>query len=315
MFKSGKRGAYMYKKQEIMVKSRSDGLNLSVLMMLPEEGDSCRGVVQMLHGMSEHKDRYLPLIQFLADHGYASVIHDHRGHGKSVKSPSGLGYMYEVGMEGFIDDVLLINELAHEKVPDVPLILFGHSMGTLAARVFLRSHDDCMDKLILSGPPCKNPVVDMGILLAKIQKTFRGARSKGRLLENISTGSYGKAFKEENSKSAWLSSDPAVPKDYDEDPYCGFTFTADGYLVLLNMLKYTYMEKGWNCTKPHMPILYLGGMQDPCIGGKTKFDNEMMVLKRAGYDHVSGKMYEGMRHEICNEKEKMQVFEDILKFL
>lgn len=304
----------MYQKSEITVQSRVDGLNLSVLMLLPDEGDSCKGVVQMLHGMSEHKERYLPLMEFLAEQGYASVIHDHRGHGKSVKSPRGLGFMYEAGMDGFMDDVLLINELAHEKAADLPVIVFGHSMGSLAARVFLREHDDCMDKMIVSGPPCKNSVVDMGILLAKLQKNFRGSRSVGKLLEKMSIGVYRKAFANE-SKCAWLCTDPAVVEAYETDPLCGFTFTADAYLVLLNLLKYTYLEKGWKCTNPNMPILYLGGANDPCIDGKTNFDEEMMVLKRAGYNQVTGKMYEGMRHEICNEKEKEKVYEDIVKFL
>ncbi len=305
----------MYNKAETTVKSRADGLDLSVLMMLPEAGDDCKGVVQMLHGMCEYKERYIPLMTFLAENGYASVIHDHRGHGKSVKSVRGLGFMYEVGKEGFMDDIFLVNVLAREKVPDVPVIVFGHSMGSLAARVFLREHDDCMDKLILSGPPSKNAAVDMGIMLAKMQKIFRGSRCPGRLLENISFGAYRKPFKDENSKSAWICSDRAVVDAYEADPYCGFTFTVDGYLVLLNLLKDTYLEKGWNCTRPDMPILYLGGISDPCIGGKSNFDDEMLVLKRAGYNRVAGKLYEGMRHEICNEPGKMQVFEDILKFL
>ena len=313
--KREKRGVCMFENIDAIVRSRADGLELSVRMLLPQEGETCKGVVQILHGMSEHKDRYLSFMNFLADHGYASVIHDHRGHGKSVKSIRGLGFMYEVGMEGFMDDILLINEMIHDKLPDVPLTVFGHSMGSLAARVFLREHDHCMDKMIVSGPPSKNALVDMGIILAKLQKTVKGPRSLGKLLEKISMGSYRKAFRDEKSKSAWLCSDRKIVEAFDADPYCGFTFTVDGYLTLLSLLKYTYLEKGWTCTKPDMPILYLGGLQDPCIGGKVHFDDEMLVLKRAGYTRVAGKLYEGMRHEVCNERNKNSVYEDILKFL
>lgn len=309
----------MYQKSELTVQSKCDTLPLSVLMLLPDQGDTCKGVVQLVHGMSEHKERYLPLMEYLAQHGYASVIHDHRGHGKSVRSEQDLGYMYEVGMDGLISDVLQINEFTHEKFPDLPVFMFGHSMGSLVARVFLREHDDCIDKLILSGPPSRNKLVDCGILLAKLQKKFKGGHSQGKMLEKISVGAYGKAnakaFPNELTISSWICSDPEVVKVYEESRLCGFTFTADGFLTLFQLLKYTYKEKGWNCTNPNLPILYLGGSDDACIGGADKFQDEMMVLKHAGYNYVDGKMYSGMRHEICNEMGKEEVFADIVKFL
>ena len=297
---------------EKTIPSRADGLQLSVLMIQPE--GILKGAVQILHGMSEYKERYLPVMEFLATHGYASVIHDHRGHGKSVKSESDYGYMYEVGYEGFLDDVLLVNEFVHEQFPDIPLILFGHSMGTLAARAFLREHDDCVDKVILSGPPCKNSVVDMGLLIAKLQKSVRGSRCPAKLLDSMSIGTYQKAFKEEGI-TAWLCSDSKMAKIYEQDSRCGFLFTVDGYLVLLRLLKYSYQEKGWSCKYTDLPIMFLGGADDPCIGGKEKFEEEMAVMKKVGYQAVSGKLYDGMRHEICNEIGKEQVLEDILGFL
>lgn len=307
----------MYKKSEQTIKSRVDGLEVSVLAILPdanEKGD-CKGIVQLIHGMCEYKERYLPLMEFLAEHGYASVIHDHRGHGKSVKSSRDLGYMYEVGVDGFLDDVLLINEFVHEQMPGVPVTVFGHSMGSLAARVFLREYDDCMDALILSGPPSKNGAVDMGILLAKMLKRLKGARSLGKILEVLSFGSYAAPFREEKSKYAWINSDWDAVKAYEADPLCGYTFTTDGYLVLLHLLKMTYQIDGWECKKPELPILFLGGEQDPCVGGKKKFEEEVRALKQVGYQNVSGKMYPGMRHEICNEPQKNLVFQDVLGFL
>lgn len=309
----------MCQKSEITVLSKCDALPLSVLIVLPDKEDTGKGVVQLVHGMSEHKERYIPLMEYLAKQGYISVIHDHRGHGKSVCSEQDLGYMYEVGMKGLVDDVEQINEGIHKRWSDLPVAMFGHSMGSLAARVFLREHDDQIDKLVLSGPPSRNVLVDMGILLAKMQKWIKGGRSKGSLLEKMSVGAYAKAnaktFPEDLTVSSWICSDPGVVKAYEENPLCGFTFTADGFLTLFQLLKHTYKEKGWKCSKPDLPILYLGGSDDVCIGGVDKFQDEMMVLKRAGYHYVDGKMYAGMRHEICNEKEKEEVFADIVKFL
>lgn len=302
----------MIKNEQILV-SKVDGLPLSMYVIRPEK--TCKGVIQILHGMSEYKDRYLPVMQFLADHGYASVIHDHRGHGKSVRSESDFGYMYEVGCDGFLEDVLLVNEYAHQQFSGVPFVLFGHSMGTLAARAFLKEHDELVDLVILTGPPCANSVVDMGILIAKVQKRVKGALAPAYLLSQMSIGAYCKAFQKEPYKSAWICSDTEVVQKYESDSKCGFIFTVDGYEVLLNLLKRTYQKDGWKCSKADLPILYLGGSEDPCIGGNDKFTHEMEVMKQVGYRNVSGKMYEGMRHEICNEKGKEQVYQDILNFI
>ena len=63
--------------------SECDGLPLSGLCLLPEGAP--RAAVQLTHGMCEHKERYLPLMRYLAQGGFACFIIDHRGHGGSVK--------------------------------------------------------------------------------------------------------------------------------------------------------------------------------------------------------------------------------------
>ena len=95
----------------------------------------------------------------------------------------------------------------------------------------------------------------------------------------------------------------------------GFTFTLDGYIVLLKLLKYTYEKKNWACKNTQMPVLFLGGEKDPCISGEKKFADMMLLLEQMGYKNVSGRLYEGMRHEVLQEPGRMEVYEDILNFL
>lgn len=80
------------------IKSRADGLELSVLEVVPE--GTLRGIVQLVHGMSENKERYQPFMEYLAAQGFLTVIHDHRGHGASVRHKRDLGYMYGGGRRG-----------------------------------------------------------------------------------------------------------------------------------------------------------------------------------------------------------------------
>ena len=65
------------------IKSEKDNLNLSIAIIEPKVKP--KGIVQISHGMSEHKERYYDFMKYLSDNGYICVIHDHRGHGARVK--------------------------------------------------------------------------------------------------------------------------------------------------------------------------------------------------------------------------------------
>ena len=151
----------MSRKYESSFVSEADGMNISVMAVLPDE-KPYRAMVQIVHGMSEHKERYLPFMEYLAEKGYVTVIHDHRGHGKSVRSKGDLGYMYGGGAEAMLKDIGTVNRDIRERFPELSLILMGHSMGSLAVRAFAGKHDDCMDMLIVCGSPSKNAARPLG---------------------------------------------------------------------------------------------------------------------------------------------------------
>ena len=151
-------------KYESSFKSEADGLEISVMALIPDK-KPYRAVVQLVHGMSEHKERYIPFMQYLAklgyvvvimNHCYITVIHDHRGHGKSVKHQDDLGFTYGGGAQAMLQDIRTVNRKIHAYYPELPLILMGHSMGSLAVRAFVAEHDSCADMLIVCGSPSYN---------------------------------------------------------------------------------------------------------------------------------------------------------------
>lgn len=304
----------MYAKREEYLISNADGLPISVLTVLPEKKPYC-GIVQLVHGMCEYKERYMKLMEYLASQGYVAVIHDHRGHGKSVRSKEDLGYTYGGGAEAMLSDIALVNTEVRERYPELPLILMGHSMGSLAVRAFAAKHDDCMDMLIVCGSPSKNPARAAGTLVAKAEQKLRGGRHRSRLLESLSFGSYAARFRDEKSKHAWVCSDPEVYREYGENELCGFTFTDDGYLALFELMRQTYDVKHWDCKSPKMPVLFIAGEKDPCIGNVRQFASAVRSMRSAGYLDVKGKLYPGMRHEILNEVEKEKVYHDIVVYM
>lgn len=181
--------------------SKADGLEISCLAVVPELGrdEKYKGIIQIVHGMSEYKERYLPFMEYMAERKYVSVIHDHRGHGKSVRSKEDLGYMYGGGADAMLQDIHTVNCLIRDHFPELPLILFGHSMGSLAVRAYAAHHDGCMDMLIVCGSPSYNVLRPVGVALAKAEKTVFGPKHSAGLIEMMSFGSYAMRFKKEKT--------------------------------------------------------------------------------------------------------------------
>lgn len=301
------------KENKTVLCSKYDGLSLSVLYTEPK--GMCKGVVQISHGMAEHKERYLPFMEYLAEHGYTTVIHDHRGHGESVKKTEELGYFYEGKDKAVVEDLHQITKWAKEKWPQKSFYMLGHSMGSLAARVYLKTYDYELDKLILTGPPCKNPAVDLGLVFARLQKKIKGSLYKSKEIEALAFGGFAAKFREEKHKTSWIAADKSVVEAYDASELCGFPFTTDGFEGLFLLMKHAYDKKGWRLQNPQLPILFLAGEEDPCAGNGRQFVKELQFMKQVGYQQVTGKRYSGMRHEILNEKDKMQVYANIVAYL
>ena len=292
------------------VKSAHDGLALSVSELLPEGRP--RALVQLAHGMAEHKERYFPLMRFLADNGFACIVNDHRGHGASVRSADDLGYFYANGDDGLLKDMKQLSDAFCAAHPGLPLFLLGHSMGSLAARAYAARYGRCLRGLVLSGSPGENGAAGMGLLLTHISALLHGGEhGKSAFLAGLVGGSFAKRFPG-GSPFAWLSANEANVKAYEADPLCGFPFTINGYRALLRLMQAAYDKKA--PMPPELPVHFMSGEDDPCAPDRAGFESAMQNLRARGSKTVTGKMYPHLRHEIFNENEPV-VLEDLLKQL
>ena len=298
---------------ELTITSPCDGLALSCLYVEPS-GEP-RGVVQISHGMCEHKERYVPFMEFLVQNGFACVINDHRGHGASVRKAEDLGYMYKKGWLSMVLDTKAVTDWAKEKWPGKPLTLLGHSMGSMVVRSYLKRFDDSIDALIVSGCPSDNPAKGAGKALAAILGTVCGWHFRPSLLQKMSFGAYNKEFVSEGWPSAWVCSDKTVLEAYHKDPLCQYVFTANGFYNLLALMQDCYGAKGWKTANTSLPVSFLSGAQDPCRVSDEALSKAADCVRAAGYGNVSVKLYPDMRHEILNETDRMTVWSDILALL
>lgn len=292
------------------IASSSDDIELSILISVPSEKP--KAILQIVHGMCEYKERYKGFMEYISLHGYVCVIHDHRGHGKSVKSSDDLGYFYKGGYSAMIEDTKYVRDFARAKYPGLYPILFGHSMGSMIARAYLKRYDRTILGLVVCGSPSRNRAAGIAQVLAWFSAKIFGDRYRPRFIQKLAFGPFNSRFRHEGSPNAWICSDPEVVQAYDRDPLCSFTFTANGFYNLFSLMRYTYRKFGWKVRNPMLPILFISGKEDPCMRGIKNFKASVKTLSDVGYEDVVSMLLPGMRHEILNEKGKENVWYDIL---
>lgn len=297
------------KKEEFTIKSNFDGLTLGVSLRIPEKPT---GILQLVHGMAEHRERYHDFMDYCVEQGLVVIIHDHRGHGASVKSKDDYGYFGKGGAEAMVQDVHQVTKYVRERFPDLPLTLMGHSMGSLVVRCYIQEYDREIDGLIVCGSPSKQIGSKIGVMVAKFLKVFQGGRHRSEFINKIAFGGGARRFKGSTSPNSWIVSDPAVVAAYDADERDGFVFTLDGFENLFTLMNRAYSKKGWQMQNPNLPILFIAGADDPCIINKKHFERAMEFLRKRGYHDVKGKLYPHMRHEILNEIGKAEVWAGVV---
>lgn len=298
--------------EKIIIKSRYDNLKISVAIYRPE--GKPKAVLQFVHGMCGCKERFAPVMDYLSDNGIACIASDHRGHGESVKSMSDLGYFYSGGYKALVDDLRVVTRWGLEEFPGIPYYLLGHSMGSLAARIYTKEDDSDLSGLIICGSPSWNPMSVLGRFFTGLMCMAGFGHSRPGFLQNMTSDSYNRRFVSEGPQ-AWTCSDPEVRKSFRENPLCNFRFTMNGANNLMKMMGKTYDTKNWKVSHPMMPILFLSGSDDPCMISEKKFHKAALAMVKAGYRNVSSTLYPGMRHEVLNEIGKQDVWNEILHFI
>ena len=276
-------------------------------------GEGKQAIVQIAHGMSEHVERYNAFAEYLTSYGFVVYMNEHAGHGEAADT---LGYFAEKdGMEYVIADMKSLHDEAVKDYPGLPVFLLGHSMGSFLARKYITKYGKELAGCILSGTSGSNPALGVGLMLSSIQKKIKGDKSIGKFLTFMAFGSYLKKIDSPVNANAWISRDDEVCKEYQNDEYCGFKFTASGFYDLFTLLK-EINEKDWPEKVPkELPIYLFSGSEDP-VGSYGKGVEEVFEnLKKTGHGDVIMKLYEGGRHEMLNELNKEEVYEDTLKWL
>lgn len=278
------------------------------------QGD-LKAIMVVVHGMAEHRKRYDRFAKMISEHGIGVLTYDQRGHGESVSDPSELGYFGRFdGWMHLVKDLNVMISSVKEKF-DVPVILFGHSMGSMVARCYLKRYGQKVDAVILSGAPNFTPFAYAGRLLAYIMCSFGSEKRRSMLLHQMVEGGFIRSVEDPQTEVDWLSYNMSNVHRYIQDELCGFTFTNRGYEDLMFLMIDMHRSQGAVKHDKEIPILFVSGKDDPCTGSETGLADSIGVLKRLGYQKITNLVYENARHEILNEKIVDKVIEDIVQWV
>lgn len=277
-----------------------------------------RGVVQLIHGMAEHIDRYDDFARFLAEEGYLVAGHDHIGHGDTAGTPERRGVIdAEGGADAMIEDVEHLRLLVSQQVASgTPYFIFGHSMGSLVLRSYLPRYGRGLAGAVICGTANEATAVSRaGNLAARAVAAVRGDGYRSGLLHALADGAYSRAIKDARTPFDWLSRDPAVADAFMADDASGFMFGAGAYATLTELAYRAACSATLAATPHEVPLLYVAGDADPVGKCGRAVAAAAEAMEAAGAEDLTLRLFSGMRHEILNELGKQEVYEYILNWI
>jgi len=288
-----------------------DGQSLLARRWLPEGRP--RAVVQLAHGLAEHSARYARLAAALNAAGYTVYANDHRGHGPKA-APADLGHFADDGGWGkVVGDFWTMNRLIAKEQPGVPIIFLGHSLGSFLGQDFVVEHSDALAGAVYSGSSGKPPAIaTLGRLIARAERLRLGKRGKSQLLGQMWFGAYNKPFAPARTEFDWLTRDEKEVDAYVADPYCGFPFSTQLAIDVLDALPSLTSPRSLARIRKDLPIYVFSGERDP-VGANIQ--GLIDALKGAGFTRLTARIYPGARHETLNETNREEVTRDLIAWL
>ncbi len=274
-----------------------------------------KGVVQIAHGMAEYFERYNAFADFLADHGWAVCGEDHLGHGSSVSSADDYGYFSERdGWQNVVRDMFKLTKIMKKNYPEVPYIIFGHSMGSMLARAYVTKCSRFIDGAVFCGTSGGQGGTEGLLTAIDLAKLVQGDRHKAKLFDKLAFGGYNKNIKDRSSDFDWLSRDAANVAKYCNDKRCGFLFTLNGFENLAKVLWYVSNDKWYETYPKYLPTYLIAGAQDP-VGDYGRGVLKVFNKLNLNNCNVEMKIFKDARHELLNELNRQEVYEDVLDFI
>jgi alpha-beta hydrolase superfamily lysophospholipase len=299
--------------REVYQSPTGSKINLYSLLPLGE----ARAVVHITHGMAEHSKRYSRFALELTAAGFAVFAHDMRGHGRTIAddAPQGV-FARSDGLNKVLEDQNEIINLIKERLPNRPVICFGHSLGSIINLNFALKYPNQVNALA-----CWNSGIETGLLpkasriILAIEGLFRNQNLPSFIAWKLSFEAWNSKFKPNRTKSDWLSRDENEVDLYVNDPYCGFEVSISMWREVLGGIFHAGNKKNIQKLPKALPVHIIGGAEDPCTLNGSDMEKLATKLQNSGLSDVTCTILESTRHESLNEINRDQTTKQFIKWL
>ena len=293
----------------------SDGIGIQAYSWLP--AGKPLAILQIAHGMQEHAQRYDHFARWMNQHGVAVYANDHIGHGASIQSMEEISHFpRKDDWQRSVDILHLLTKKIRDDYHGIPLIVLGHSMGSVLVQSYMIRYGKEADGYILTGA-IRQPMLMayFGLALVKILSALFGKKVRSRLIIFLGYGQYNKHFKPNRTKCDWLCRDNKIVDEYISSPLCGIPLTNSFYSNFFYGFSHIASHRNLKNIPAGKPVLILAGKSDPAGSfGKAPLKISQLLTKFAKAK-VDIKLYPECRHEILNEINREEIYEDIIKWI
>ncbi len=302
-------------KQEFYYPSSDGQTKIHGIIWRPEK--QAKAVLQICHGMVEYIDRYNDFAQYLAERGVCVVGHDHLGHGKSVQSEEHLGFFHEShGNKYVITDIHKLRRMTEQDYAGVPYFMMGHSMGSFLLRQYLTMRAEGLAGAIIMGTGyMPYGLLAAGQMVCRSIAAVKGWKYRSEFVNQLGMGGYNKQFEPSESTKDWITSDEEMRRKYEADPLCSFLFTVNGYYQMFEGMKTLTKKRAMDKIPGSLSVFFVSGAEDPVGSNGEGVARVFHRYEKAGIQDVEMKLYSKGRHEILNESNREQVYEDLYQWI
>ena len=306
------------KKEDFSFLSADKKTQIHAIKVYPKDQKITR-ILQIIHGMTEYIEKYIPFMEYLTSFGFLVVGHDQLGHGSSYTNSEDQGYFGEPDPNlNLIEDIHKLKKITQENYQNLPYFMLGHSMGSYLLRQYITIYTDNLAGVLLLGTGFVSPcATSLGLRLISIWACFKGWKHKSNFIKGIISGPEIKKWDTtgKDLTRSWLTRDPEMAKKLIFDKKSHFVFTLNGYYALLQCINYVCNNSNIVKVKSSLPILFLSGKCD-LVGNYGKgVIKSAEIMRNIGSIDVTLKLIENDRHELLNEIDRKEIYDYILKWL
>ena len=306
------------KKEDFSFLSADKKTQIHAIKVYPKDQKITR-ILQIIHGMTEYIEKYIPFMEYLISFGFLVVGHDQLGHGSSYTNSEDQGYFGEPDPNlNLIEDIHKLKKITQENYQNLPYFMLGHSMGSYLLRQYITIYTDNLAGVLLLGTGFVSPcATSLGLRLISIWACFKGWKHKSNFIRGIISGPEIKKWDTtgKDLNRSWLTRDPEMAKKLIFDKKSHFVFTLNGYYALLQCINYVCNNSNIVKVKSSLPILFLSGKCD-LVGNYGKgVIKSAEIMRNIGSIDVTLKLIENDRHELLNEIDRNEIYDYILKWI